>query len=60
MKDRTDTNRASLYAEVTSRVFAELEAGRLPWVQPASAGGTVGPLLPPTSAIPAPVAVVLE
>ena len=34
MKDRTDTNRASLYAEVTSRVIAELEAGRLPWVQP--------------------------
>ncbi len=27
-------NRASLYAEVTSRVIAELEQGRLPWVQP--------------------------
>lgn len=27
-------NRRSLYAEVTSRVIAELEAGRLPWVQP--------------------------
>lgn len=25
---------ASLYAEVTSRIVAELEAGRLPWVQP--------------------------
>lgn len=34
MKDGTDTNRVSLYAEVTSRVIAELEAGRLPWVQP--------------------------
>ncbi|WP_313539431.1 zincin-like metallopeptidase domain-containing protein [Sphingomonas sp.] len=27
-------NRASLYAEVTGRVIAELEQGRLPWVQP--------------------------
>ncbi|MEG3086749.1 ArdC family protein [Sphingomonas sp. PB4P5] len=44
MKDRTDTNRASLYAEVTRQVIAELEAGRLPWVQPwdaASCGCTM-------------------
>ena len=27
-------NRQSLYAEVTARVIAELEEGRLPWVQP--------------------------
>jgi len=27
-------NRTSLYAEVTGRVIAELEQGRLPWVQP--------------------------
>jgi antirestriction protein ArdC len=26
--------RGSVYAEVTSRIIAELEAGRLPWVQP--------------------------
>ena len=26
--------RASLYAEVTARIIAELEAGRCPWVQP--------------------------
>ena len=26
--------RASLYAEVTERIIAELEAGRFPWVQP--------------------------
>ncbi|UYY59303.1 ArdC family protein [Sphingomonas sp. S2-65] len=31
---RTDTSRVSLYAEVTARVIAELEQGRLPWVQP--------------------------
>ena len=26
--------RASLYSEVTNRIIAELEEGRLPWVQP--------------------------
>ncbi len=39
-----NNDRASLYAEVTSRVIAELEAGRLPWVQPwdaASCGCTM-------------------
>jgi len=34
MKNGTENHRQSLYAEVTSRVIAELEAGRLPWVQP--------------------------
>lgn len=34
MKDKSETSRQSLYAEVTSRVIAELEQGRLPWVQP--------------------------
>ncbi len=39
-----NNDRASLYAEVTARVIAELEAGRLPWVQPwdaASCGCTM-------------------
>ncbi|MDV3459219.1 zincin-like metallopeptidase domain-containing protein [Sphingomonas sp. HF-S4] len=38
-------NRSSLYAEVTARVIAELEQGRLPWVQPwdASACGCAMP-----------------
>lgn len=31
---KVETNRTSLYGEVTARVIAELEAGRLPWVQP--------------------------
>lgn len=30
--------RATLYEEITSRIIAELEAGRLPWVQPWDAG----------------------
>jgi antirestriction protein ArdC len=34
MERRTETSRRSLYAEVTGRVIAELEQGRLPWVQP--------------------------
>ena len=34
---------ARLYAEVTDRIIAELEAGRLPWVQPwGDAGADVG------------------
>lgn len=37
--------RASLYEEVTARVIAELEAGRLPWAQPWGSAG-VGPSLP--------------
>lgn len=44
MKDRTETGRASLYAEVTSRVIAELEAGRLPWVQPWDGAGCGCPM----------------
>lgn len=31
---KTNTDRQSLYAEVTSRVIAELEARHVPWVQP--------------------------
>jgi len=34
MDNASRANRQSLYAEVTSRVIAELESGRLPWVQP--------------------------
>lgn len=34
MDCRTESSRRSLYTEVTERVIAELEQGRLPWVQP--------------------------
>ena len=37
--------RVSLYAEVTARIIAELEAGRFPWVQPWSSA-TAAPGLP--------------
>jgi antirestriction protein ArdC len=42
---RTGQDRASLYAEITGKIIAELEAGRLPWVQPwglSGAGAAVG------------------
>jgi antirestriction protein ArdC len=39
-------SRADLYQEVTSRIIAELEAGRFPWVQPWKAGGAVAPGMP--------------
>jgi antirestriction protein ArdC len=31
---RPGQNRASLYTEITSKIITELEAGRVPWVQP--------------------------
>ena len=31
---RTGHDRTSLYAEITDKIIAELEAGRVPWVQP--------------------------
>ena len=37
---RTGQDRASLYSEITDKIIAELEAGRLPWVQPWGAPGT--------------------
>ena len=38
--------RASLYDEVTNRIIAELEGGRVPWVQPWGSVGTATPGLP--------------
>jgi antirestriction protein ArdC len=44
--DRQTENRVNLYDEVTARILSELEAGRLPWVQPWGASGGTGPGLP--------------
>ncbi len=38
--------RANLYDEVTNRIVSELEAGRVPWVQPWGGTGGTGPGLP--------------
>jgi antirestriction protein ArdC len=40
------SERTNLYDDVTSRIVAELEAGRVPWVQPWSKAGGSGPGLP--------------
>jgi len=42
---KAEANRSSLYDQVTNRIIAELEAGRVPWVQPWGRTGT-GPGLP--------------
>jgi antirestriction protein ArdC len=31
---RSGSGRTSLYDEITGKIIAELEAGRVPWVQP--------------------------
>jgi antirestriction protein ArdC len=38
--------RANLYDEVTARIISELEAGRLPWVQPWGSIAGASPVLP--------------
>lgn len=45
-EDRRCENRTNLYDEVTTRIITELEAGRLPWVQPWGTTGSASPGLP--------------
>ncbi len=47
---RSGSDRTSLYAEITARIIAELEAGRLPWVQPWGTPATAAPLGLPRNA----------
>ena len=46
----SDAERANLYDEITTRIIAELEAGRLPWVQPWGTAGVSAPLAMPRNA----------
>lgn len=39
-RQASQAERPDLYAEVTARIIAELEAGRVPWVQPWGRAGT--------------------
>ena len=41
---------SSLYQEITDKIIAELEQGRLPWVQPWSSGAVRAPLAMPKNA----------
>ena len=47
---RAGQDRSSLYSEITDRIVAELEAGRLPWVQPWGTAAAKAPLAMPKNA----------
>ena len=47
---RTGQDRASLYDEITDKIIAELEAGRVPWVQPWATAAAKAPLAMPKNA----------
>ena len=46
----TAPERANLYDEITTRIIGELEAGRVPWVQPWGSSGVATPLFMPRNA----------
>jgi len=48
---RTSQDRASLYAEITDKIIAELEAGRVPWVQPWGTAAAKASLAMPQNAL---------
>lgn len=47
---RVRADRANLYDEITSKIVAELEAGRVPWVQPWGTAAAKAPLAMPRNA----------
>ncbi|MBW5440559.1 DUF1738 domain-containing protein [Bradyrhizobium canariense] len=47
---RSGEDRTSLYDDITNKIIAELEAGRVPWVQPWGTAAANGPLALPKSA----------
>jgi len=47
---RSGEDRTSLYAEITDKIIAELEAGRVPWVQPWGMAAAKAPLAMPRNA----------
>ncbi|RWH82220.1 zincin-like metallopeptidase domain-containing protein [Mesorhizobium sp.] len=47
---RASSNRASLYDEITDKIISELEAGRVPWVQPWGTAAAKAPLAMPRNA----------
>jgi antirestriction protein ArdC len=50
VRARTGQDRASLYDEITDRIVAELEVGRVPWVQPWGTDAAKAPLAIPRNA----------
>ena len=51
VRARTGWDRTSLYAEITDKIIAELEAGRAPWVQPWGTAAAKAPLAMPKNAV---------
>jgi antirestriction protein ArdC len=49
-RSRTGQDRASLYDEITNKIIAELEAGRVPWVRPWGTAAVKAPLAMPKNA----------
>ena len=47
---RSGSDRTSLYDEITNKIIAELEAGRVPWVQPWGTAAAKAPLGMPKNA----------
>lgn len=47
---RAGQDRANLYNEITDKIIAELEAGRVPWVQPWGTAAAKAPLAMPKNA----------
>ena len=47
---RAGQDRATLYDEITDRIIAQLEAGRVPWVQPWGTAAVKAPLAMPKNA----------
>jgi antirestriction protein ArdC len=50
LRARTGEDRTSLYDEITNKIIAELEAGRVPWVQPWGTTAAKASLAMPKSA----------
>jgi antirestriction protein ArdC len=50
VRARSGSDRTSLYDEITGKILAELEAGRLPWVQPWGTAAAKAPLAMPKNA----------
>ena len=47
---RSGSDRTSLYDEITAKIISELEAGRIPWVQPWGTAAAKAPLAMPRNA----------
>jgi antirestriction protein ArdC len=50
VRARAGQDRANLYDEITDKIIAELETGRVPWVQPWGTAAAKAPLAMPNNA----------